>query len=56
MLLSAAIMQKQGMEQAYYAISSYSKSNGNCFLYISKEYEDIVSKLELIITELKRTD
>lgn len=56
MLLSAAVMQRQGMEQALYAISDYSRANGNCFSYVCMEYEQIVSKLDCIITELKRTD
>ena len=54
MLLSAAVMQKQGMEQAYAAIAQYAKMNSDEKLeHVSDEYKLILDHLNSVITILK---
>lgn len=54
MLLSAAVMQKQGMEQAYVAIKQYANMNNDQKLkHVADEYKLIIEHLDAVIAILK---
>ena len=54
MLLSAAVMQKQGMEQAYVAIKQYANMNNDQKLKdVTDEYKHIIEPLDAVIAILK---
>jgi hypothetical protein len=54
MILSAAVMQKQGMEQAHVAIEQYANMNNDGRLKeVAHRYASIIAHLDAVITILK---